>query len=96
MLNDKNELVGIANFSADPNKEKSEYAVLIRSDLKGHGLGTALMNRIVDYAKSYGVKEIHGDVLVENSMMLALCKDLGFKVVAVPGSPELVVTSLTF
>ncbi len=96
MFNDKNELVGIANFSADPNKEKSEYAVLIRSDLKGHGLGTALMNRIVDYAKSYGVKEIHGDVLVENSMMLALCKDLGFKVVPVPGSPELVVTSLTF
>lgn len=94
MFNDKNELVGIANFSSDPNKEKAEYAVLIRSDLKGHGLGTALMKRIVEYAKAYGVKEIHGDVLTENTSMLALCKDLGFEVVAIPGSPEMVVTSL--
>jgi acetyltransferase len=94
MFNDKNELVGIANFSADPNKEKGEYAVLIRSDLKGHGLGTALMKRIVDYARDYGAKEIHGDVLVENTSMLALCKDLGFTIAPVPGSPEMVLTSI--
>jgi acetyltransferase len=94
MFNDKNEMVGIANFSADPNREKAEYAVLIRSDLKGHGMGTALMKRIVEYAKTYGVREIYGDVLEENSMMLALCKDLGFKVAPVPGTPGMVVTSL--
>jgi Acyl-CoA synthetase (NDP forming) len=94
MFNDKNEMVGIANFSSDPNKETAEYSVLVRSDLKGHGLGTALLKRIVEYAKAFGVKEIYGDVLTENSMMLALCKDLGFTVAAIPGSPEMVLTKL--
>ncbi len=94
MFNDKNELVGIANFSADPDKVKAEYAVLIRSDLKGHGMGTALMKRVIEYAKGYGVGEIYGDVLEENTMMLALCRDLGFEIAPVPGTPGMVLSSL--
>jgi len=80
LINDKSELIGIANFSADPDKVKAEYSVIIRSDLKGRGLGTALMKRVVDYAKSYGVAELYGDVFEENTQMLALTKDLGFTV----------------
>ncbi|HUO97339.1 MAG TPA: bifunctional acetate--CoA ligase family protein/GNAT family N-acetyltransferase [Rhizomicrobium sp.] len=94
MFDDKNQLVGTAHFSADPNKEKGEYAVIVRSDLKGHGMGTALMNRIVAYAKSYGVGEIYGDVLEENTMMLSLCRDLHFAIAPVPGSPGMVRASL--
>ncbi len=94
MFNDKNELVGIANFSADPDKVKAEYAVLIRSDLKGHGMGTALMKRVIEYAKQYGVGEIYGDVLEENTMMLALCRELGFEINSVPGTPGMVLSTL--
>jgi len=94
MFNEKNELVGIANFSADPDKVKAEYSVLIRSDLKGRGMGTALMKRIVDYAKSFGVSEVYGDVLEENTMMLALCKELGFTIEPAKDNPGIVVTSI--
>jgi acetyltransferase len=90
MFDDKNELVGIAHFSADPDKVKAEYAVLVRSDLKGHGIGTALMKRIVAYAKKYGISELFGDVLEENTMMLSLCRDLGCAMDPVQGSPGLV------
>jgi len=89
------ELMGIAHFSADPDKVKAEYAVMVRSDLKGQGIGTALMQRIIAYAKRFGVGELFGDVLEENTMMLSLCKDLGCTMVAVPGSPGIVRSSLT-
>jgi acetyltransferase len=94
MFNDKSELVGIAHFSADPDKVKAEYAVLIRSDLKGNGMGTALMKRIIEYARQYGVGEIFGDVLEENTMMLSLCRDLNFTIAPVVGSPGMVRASL--
>jgi len=93
MFDDK-ELFGIAHFSADPDKLKAEYAVLVRSDLKGHGIGTALMKRIIAYAKAYGVGEIFGDVLEENTMMLSLCRDLCFTIAPVAGSPGMVRASL--
>lgn len=80
LFNDKSEMIGVANFAADPDKAKAEYSVIVRSDLKGRGLGTALMKRIVEYAKSFGVGELYGDVFEENSQMLALCKELGFAV----------------
>jgi len=94
MFDAHNEMVGIAHFSADPDKVKGEYAVLVRSDLKGHGIGTALMKRIVDYARKYGVTELFGDVLEENTMMLSLCRDLGFAIAPLPGSPGLVRAAL--
>jgi len=95
LFDEGGELMGIAHFSADPDKLKAEYAVLVRSDLKGQGIGTALMQRIIAYAKRFGVGELFGDVLEENAMMLSLCRDLGCTMVPVPGSPGIVRSSLT-
>ncbi|MDE2183234.1 MAG: bifunctional acetate--CoA ligase family protein/GNAT family N-acetyltransferase [Alphaproteobacteria bacterium] len=95
LFDDHDEMVGIAHFSADPDRVKGEYAVLVRSDLKGHGIGTALMKRIIEYARNYGVGEIFGDVLEENTMMLSLCRDLDFRVAPLKGSAGIVRASLT-
>jgi acetyltransferase len=35
---------------------------------------------IIEYAKSEGLKYIDGDVLSENTVMLAMCRDLGFEI----------------
>ena len=74
------EMLGGARFFADPDYEKGEYAVLIRSDLKGHGLGWILMRHLISYAKSEGLKTLYGSVLVENTGMLQMCRELGFSV----------------
>ena len=95
LFDSKDEMVGVAHFSADPDKVKGEYAVLVRSDLKGHGIGTALMKRIIEYAKNFGVREIFGDVLEENTMMLSLCRDLHCSIAPLPGSSGVVRASLT-
>lgn len=56
---------------------EAEFAVLVRSDLKGHGLGHRLMEVLLDAAAERGLKRVFGDVLYENKVMLQLAHDLG-------------------
>jgi acetyltransferase len=79
-----NQMVGVVRIHSDSIYETGEYAILLRSDLKGRGLGWALMQLIIEYAKSEGLKAISGDVLKENTVMLEMCRDLGFEVKADP------------
>jgi acetyltransferase len=79
-----NQMVGVVRIHSDSIYETGEYAILLRSDLKGRGLGWALMQLIIEYAKSEGLKAISGDVLKENTVMLEMCRHLGFDVKADP------------
>jgi acetyltransferase len=72
------EILGVARLIADPDYRCAEFAVIVRSDLKGKGLGYTLMQHLVDYARAEGLSELHGDVLAANTTMLKLCHDLGF------------------
>ncbi len=78
------EPVGVVRIHSDSIYQNGEYAILLRSDLKGRGLGWALMQLIIEYAKSEGLKTISGDVLQENTIMLEMCRNLGFDVKADP------------
>jgi acetyltransferase len=78
------EMVGVVRIHSDSIYQNGEYAILLRSDLKGRGLGWALMQLIIEYAKSEGLKTISGDVLQENTIMLEMCRNLGFEVKADP------------
>jgi acetyltransferase len=71
-------LLGVVRLHSDPDGERAEYAVMVRSDLKGQGLGWMLMQQMIAYARKVRLREIHGDVLLENATMLAMCRDLGF------------------
>jgi acetyltransferase len=84
-----NEMVGVVRIHSDSIYETGEYAILLRSDLKGRGLGWALMQLIIEYAKSEGLKTIFGDVLQENTAMLEMCRNLGFEVKANPFEHDL-------
>jgi acetyltransferase len=75
-----NELVGVVRIHSDSIYETGEYAILLRSELKGRGLGWALMQMIIEYARSEGLKTISGDVLTDNTVMLGMCRSLGFEV----------------
>ena len=84
-----NELVGVVRIHSDSIYESGEYAILLRSDLKGRGLGWALMQMIIEYAKSEGLKAISGDVLADNTVMLAMCRSLGFEVKSDPDEHDI-------
>jgi acetyltransferase len=74
----RDEIYGVVRITADPDNTKAEYAVMVRSDMKGLGLGMLLMTEIIDYARSHGIGEVFGEVLRENTTMLAMCQELGF------------------
>ena len=77
----------------DPENERAEFAVMVRSDLKGRGLGFPLMRELLAYARKRGLSTLFGEVLRENTTMLELAKDLGF-VMKPSASPETVEISL--
>ncbi len=87
-------LLGVVRIAADPDRARAEYAIALRSDLKGIGLGRRLMIRILDYAKARGVGEVFGEIMRENHKMIDLCRSLGFRIAASPEAPELVHASL--
>jgi acetyltransferase len=84
-----NAMVGVVRIHSDSIYENGEYAILLRSDLKGRGLGWALMQLIIEYAKSEGLKVISGDVLQDNIVMLQMCRKLGFDVKTDPGERDI-------
>ena len=74
------EMLGVVWLYSDSIHETGEYAILLRSDLHGRGLGWVLMQLIIEYAKSEGLSRIYGEILQENSVMLKMCREMGFKV----------------
>jgi acetyltransferase len=81
------ELLAIVHLICDPDGERGEFAAMVRSDLKGRGLGYGLMRGLIEYAQRRGVRTIFGDVLAENIAMLRLCNELRFELVPHPEDP---------
>jgi len=73
-------MLGLVRLKEELDEETAEFAILVRSRLKGHGLGWLLMRRVIDHAKEKGLRRVYGDVLVENTTMLQMCAELGFHV----------------
>jgi acetyltransferase len=88
-------MLGVVRLHANANNDTAEYAILVRSDLKGRGLGWLLMQMIIDYARAEGVQAIEGQVLRENTTMLAMCKELGFDIIADPNDVVICIAKLT-
>ena len=87
-------MLGVVRLHTDANYETGEYAVLVRSDLKAHGLGWLLMQLIIEYARAEGIRTIRGQVLQENTTMLAMCRELGFHLTQDPQEPSMALVSL--
>ena len=82
--------LGIARYSADPDRRSAEFAIAVRSDWQGRGVGYLLMNRLIEIAGAAGIGELVGEVLHENRTMLAMCRELGFHLAADSADPTLV------
>ena len=72
------ETLGVARAYTDPDNIEAEFAVLVRSDLKGEGLGTLLLQKLIDYCRARGTQRMVGQALAENTRMLHLATECGF------------------
>ncbi len=81
------ELLGVSRIVTDPDYTRAEYGVIVRTDLQGRGIGWALMEQLLAYARSEKLSVVEGEVLSENSEMLLMCREMGFSVHPDPEDP---------
>ncbi len=87
-------MLGVVRLHLDDDRKGGEYAVIVRSALKGHGLGWLLMQRMIEYARTIGLTRVHGQVLAENTMMLHMCAHLGFHISDDPRAKNIKVVTI--
>lgn len=73
-------IIGVSRALINPENTDAEFAILIRSDLKGNGLGKILLQKVIDYCRLKGTAQISGMTMPTNRGMLTLAQKLGFEV----------------
>ena len=91
--NGDRETLGVVRAMADPGNQRAEFAILIRGDMKGKGLGRILTDKLIRYCRRSGLTELTGQVLSDNHLMRALAERSGFSVKA-SDDPEVLDISL--
>jgi acetyltransferase len=81
------ETLGVARAICDPDNRDAEFGIMVRSDLKGGGLGEILMRKLIAHLRARGTQRLVATVLRENDRMLELSRDLGFVVDGVQDDP---------
>ena len=78
--NDGPEIIGVTRALSDPDNIDAEFAVLVRSDLKGLGLGSELLEKMIQYTRSHGLTRLTAVTMPNNRGMIGLAKKLGFSI----------------
>jgi len=73
------ETLGVARAHADPDNIEAEFAIIVRSDVKGKGLGSALLMKLIDYCRQRGTRRLVGEAFADNDRMLKLARECGFR-----------------
>ena len=87
-------MLGVVRLHDDADGDGGEFAILLRSHLKGHGLGWLMMKHMIAYAQEKELQSVHGQVLAENTTMLEMCSELSFHVADDPDEPGMKVVTL--
>ncbi len=88
------ETVGVARLACDVDMRSGEFAVIVQADMKGRGLASLLMRRLIDWGRAQGLQEIEGQILADNHPMLAFIRHLGFSVRRMVDDPEVMSATL--
>ena len=70
---------GVARYTINPDGDSCEFAVVVKDNVQHRGIGTRLMQTLMDAAREHRLTKIEGKVLAENTKMLQLMSELGFE-----------------
>lgn len=84
------QMIGVARYMSNPDRHSCEFALTVGDAYRRQGIGRELMRRIMAVARDRGIEVMEGEVLSENTKMLALCKRLGFRVARDPAEADVV------
>jgi RimJ/RimL family protein N-acetyltransferase len=80
-------MLGVVRLHDNTSGETAEFAILVGSRLKDHGVGWLLMKHMIEFSGRKDLKVVQGQVLSENTTMLAMCAELGFHIADDPDDP---------
>jgi acetyltransferase len=83
-------IVGVSRYVITPDQQSCEFSLVVAEDMKGRGLGSRLMESIMDAARERGLAEIVGLVLRGNAAMLKLMRGMGFETKRFDEDPDFV------
>jgi len=92
-INEEEVQLGVARYFTNPDGKSCEFALVVTDAWQGKGLGTRLMQVLMDAARQRGFKEMTGEVMLENVDMLQLVNDLGFTIT--PNTDDSAIRTLT-
>jgi len=81
--------IGVARYSINPDGRSCEFAIAVADAWQCKGIGSKLMQSLMDTARKRGLETLEGSVLSGNGRMLALMDALGFTIDANAGDPSL-------
>ena len=81
--------IGVCRYVRLPDGESCEFAIVVAEAWQRRGLARRMMARLIEVARSRGLKKMTGLVLRANAPMLALCEAMGFAIEAEAGDPQL-------
>jgi GNAT superfamily N-acetyltransferase len=93
---DGEEEVGVSRYAPDSRPDEREMAVTVADEWQHKGIGTMLVQRLVQSARNNGVKRLYSIDLADNTEMAALARDLGMSVETDPDDRRQVIYSLRF
>lgn len=79
-IDQQQQIIGVTRALSNPDNTDAEFSVLVRSDLKGLGLGRQLLEKMIVYARASGLLTLSGITMPSNQGMIRLAKKLGFRV----------------
>ena len=88
-VNGRETEIGVARYVALPDGESCEFAIVVGDAWQNKAIATALMQRLIEAAREYGLKRMVGDVMSSNDKMLKFVAKLGFKIEPAADDPAL-------
>ncbi len=79
--------LGVARYTTNPDGRSCEFALAVSDRRRRMGIGSQLMEALMEAARSQGIRVIEGEVLADNQRMLSLMRRLGFSVRPSPEDP---------
>jgi acetyltransferase len=78
----KEHMAGVVRIIADAWGETAEFAILVADPWQHLGLGSSMMDYMLEIARDKGLRTIHASVLRSNAHMIQMFKDRGFEMKA--------------
>jgi acetyltransferase len=77
---EKKKEIGVSRLILEPGRKRGEFAVVVTDEYQGKGLGTKLIDVLIEIANEKNIDSIYGILLPENEVMVRLCEKMGFSI----------------